>query len=294
MEGNAVTDTNRQKPLALGQARRVRLGVGAVVLALVALTGCTDSGAEGNAAAQGEETGPATPAPSITSIPSTLPDQPTAPPTPVDPKNVKCEYRKDDSGAPAKFVGMPPAKPMKAALAAKNMTIKTNQGDIVIELVPESTPCTVNSFYFLAKKNYFDNTLCHRLTTAESNGLDLLQCGDPQAKGDGKNKTDGTGGPGYLFPDENLGPAYSRGVVFMAQGGDAANSNGSQFAISYSDEAAQLPAAYTPFGVVVKGLDVVDKIAKEGVIKNEDDILSEDGGSNAPKLRVEIKDVVLK
>ncbi len=197
--------------------------------------------------------GPATPAPSITSIPSTLPDQPTAPPTPQDPTNVKCEYRKDDSGAPAKFVGMPSAKPAKAALAAKNMTIKTNQGDIVIELVPESTPCTVNSFYFLAKKNYFDNTLCHRLTTAESNGLDLLQCGDPQAKGDGKNKSDGTGGPGYLFPDENLGPAYSRGVVFMAQGGDAANSNGSQFAISYSDEAAQLPAAYTPFGVVHLG-----------------------------------------
>ncbi|GAB1823915.1 peptidylprolyl isomerase [Herbidospora sp. RD11066] len=289
-----MTDTNRQKPLALGQARRVRLGVGAVILSLVAVTGCSSSGADTQNVSAGEESAPATPAPSITAIPSTLPDQPTAPPTPVDPKNVKCEYRKDDTGTPAKFVGMPPAKPVKAALNAKNMTIKTNQGDIVIELVPESTPCTVNSMYFLAKKNYFDNTLCHRLTTTESNGLDLLQCGDPQAKGDGKNKTDGTGGPGYLFPDENLGPAYTRGVVFMAQGGDAANSNGSQFAISFSDEAAQLPAAYTPFGVVTQGLDVVDKIAAGGVIKNEDDILSEEGGSNAPKIRVEIKDVIVK
>ncbi|TKK83584.1 peptidylprolyl isomerase [Herbidospora galbida] len=287
-----MTHTNRQKPLALGQARRVRLGVGAVILSLFAVTGC--SSADSNTAAQGEETPPPSAAPSITSIPSTLPDQPTAPPTPVDPRTVKCEYRKDDSGAPAKFVGMPPAKPVKAALNAKNMTIKTNQGDIVIELVPASTPCTVNSFYFLAQKNYFDNTVCHRLTNLESNGLDLLQCGDPQAKGDGKNKSDGTGGPGYLFPDENLGPAYTRGVVFMAQGGDAANSNGSQFAISYSDEAAQLPAAYTPFGVVTKGMEVVDKIAKEGVIKNEDDILADDGGSNAPKMRVEIKNVVIR
>ncbi len=287
-----MTHTNRQKPLALGQARRVRLGVGAVILSLFAVTACTS--ADGNTAAPGEQTPPASAAPSITAIPSTLPDQPTAPPTPVDPKDVKCEYRKDDTGVPSKFVGMPPAKPVKAALNAKNMTLKTNQGDIVIELVPESTPCTVNSFYFLAKKNYFDNTLCHRLTTTESNGLDLLQCGDPQAKGDGKNKSDGTGGPGYLFPDENLGPAYTRGVVFMAQGGDAANSNGSQFAISFSDEAAQLPAAYTPFGVVTKGIEVVDKIAAGGVIKNEDDILSEDGGSNAPKIRVEIKDVIVK
>ncbi|WP_066372468.1 peptidylprolyl isomerase [Herbidospora mongoliensis] len=288
-----MTDTNRQKPLALGQARRVRLGVGAVILSLVAMTGCSSSGADTKESVAGEETAPATPVPSVTAIPSEL-AQPTAPPSPVNIADVKCDYRKDDSGAPAKFVGMPPAKPAKAALSAKNMTIKTNQGDIVIELVPESTPCAVNSFYFLAKKNYFDNTLCHRLTTTESNGIDLLQCGDPQAKGDGKNKSDGTGGPGYLFANENLGPPYTRGVVFLAQAGDAANSNGSQFAISYSDEAAQLPAEYTPFGVVTQGLDVVDKIAAGGLIKNEDDILADDGGSNAPKLKVQIKDVVIK
>ncbi|WP_083958378.1 peptidylprolyl isomerase [Herbidospora mongoliensis] len=256
-----------------------------MILSIVAMTGCSGDDAEN------PPPGAAEAAPSA--IPSQLPPPSKAPP--IDPKNVTCDYRKDDSGAPAKFVGMPPAKPSAAAMAAKTMTLATNQGSIVIELTPDSTPCTVNSFHFLAKKNYFDSTVCHRLTTVKSNALDLLQCGDPQAKGDGKNKTDGTGGPGYLFPDENLGPAYNRGVVFMAQNSDAANSNGSQFVISYSNEAAQLPADYTPFGVVVKGLDVVDKIAAGGVNTAVDgiDITSETGGSNAPKLKVLIEDVTV-
>ncbi|GAB1817106.1 peptidylprolyl isomerase [Herbidospora sp. RD11066] len=255
----------------------------AAVLSIVALTACSP---------EEEKETPAPQAAAPSSIPSQLPPPSSAPQ--VAPEKVSCDYRKDDSGAPAKFVGMPPAKLPAGALAAKTMTMVTNHGSVVIELDPKATPCTVNSFHFLAKKNYFDDTVCHRLTTVKSNALDLLQCGDPQAKGDGKNKTDGTGGPGYLFPDENLGPAYNRGVVFMAQNGDAANSNGSQFVISYSNEAAQLPADYTPFGVVVKGLDVVDKIAAGGVNTTEADIISEDGGSNAPKLKVLIEDVVVK
>ncbi|MEO3809149.1 peptidylprolyl isomerase [Sphaerisporangium sp. B11E5] len=215
---------------------------------------------------------------------------------PADPATITCSYRKDDSDSPAKKVGMPPTKP---DLKAKFMTIDTNQGKIVIELATAAAPCTVNSFEFLAKKNYFDNTRCHRLATVETTGLGMLQCGDPLAKGDGKSKDDGTGGPGYLFGDENLGGIpYTRGTVAMAQGAEDANSNGSQFWISFSDENTQLAsagAAYTPFGVVKEGMDVVDKIAKGGIIPFNGDPMADvrGEGSNAPKLPVIIKNVTV-
>nr|BFE80467.1 hypothetical protein GCM10020093_030680 [Planobispora longispora] len=127
----------------------------------------------------------------------------------------------------------------------------------------------------------------------ENSGLGLLQCGDPQAKADGKNPTDGQGSSGYVFNDENLGGlSYGRGTVALAQPGDASNQNGSQFWISYSDETAQLDAAaaYTPIGTISKGLEIVDEIVKGGWITNPDDITG-DGGSNAPKIPVIIKDV---
>ena len=80
----------------------------------------------------------------------------------------------------------------------------------------------------------------------------------------GKNPTDGQGSVSYVFDDENLGGmSYGRGTVFMAQPPDASNQNGSQFAISYGDDTAQLDieAAYTPFGTVREGLEIIDKIA---------------------------------
>lgn len=176
------------------------------------------------------------------------------------------------------------------------MKLLTNQGTIVIRLDPTAAPCTVNSFYFLSKKNFFDNTVCHRLATLRSDRLDLLQCGDPLAGHHAKNDSDGSGGPGYLFNDENLGPAYKRGVVFMAHNAGIAHSNGSQFVISYSDETARLQKDYTPFGVVIEGLNVVDKIAAGGISakKGEADIYLDGDGSNAPKMRVVIEDVTVE
>lgn len=295
-KGIAVTDTNRQKQLASGASTargNTTLGVGLGVIALVGvLAACSGGDTKGNAAASASASASSSASPSASATPSA---SPTPSATPVDPSKATCDYRKDDSNSPTKFVGFPPKKPTKAALKAKTMTIKTNLGDIVIGLAPKLTPCTVNSFAFLAKKNFFDNTVCHRLVTVATNGVGLLQCGDPQAKGDGENPTDGTGSPGYLFGDENLGAPYKRGVVFMAQGGEDANSNGSQFAISFDDESAQLPIAFTPFGVVSKGMDIVDKIVKGGVNTAKDgvDITSDTGGSNAPKIKVKIKDVVV-
>src|SRR5690606_21793008 len=118
--------------------------------------------------------------------------------TPIDATKVRCEYVDENRGQ-VKDVGRPPAKPN---LKAERMTLHTNEGKIVIDLEPMKAPCTVNSFAFLAKKNYFDGTKCHRLVTPETGGLAILQCGDPLAKADGKSTTDGLGGPGYRFDDE--------------------------------------------------------------------------------------------
>ncbi|GGK91605.1 peptidyl-prolyl cis-trans isomerase [Planomonospora parontospora subsp. parontospora] len=229
-----------------------------------------------------------------TPVPSESASTPAAPDlTPsAKPGAATCEYRKDTTGSPTKFVGYPPKKPN---LKLKTMTITTNHGDIVIDLMTPATPCTVNSLAFLAKKNFYDGTKCHRLATPENSGLGLLQCGDPQAKADGKNPTDGQGSSGYVFNDENLGGlSYRRGTVALAQASDAANQNGSQFWISYSDETAQLDSgpAYTPFGTVSKGMEIIDKIVAGGWITNEADITG-DGGSHAPKIPVLIKDVEL-
>ncbi|MFD8527467.1 peptidylprolyl isomerase [Streptosporangium canum] len=264
--------------------RNTFIGAGAAVVVvvggLIAATTLLGGGDSKPAAAS-------SPAPSETAAEPT-PSATTS--APVAPSKVSCSYRKDTSGSPAKKVGMPPGKP---SMKLKTMTITTNHGDIVIDLATAQAPCTVNSFAFLAKKNFFDNTKCHRLATPENSGLALLQCGDPQAKADGENPTDGQGSSGYVFDDENLGGIpYTKGTVAMAQPPEAANQNGSQFWISLGEETAQLGPDYTPFGTVTKGMDILDKVSKGGWITNPDDITG-DGGSNAPKIPVIIKDVQL-
>ncbi|GAA0829354.1 peptidylprolyl isomerase [Streptosporangium amethystogenes subsp. fukuiense] len=228
--------------------------------------------------------------PNASSTPS---EDPVATPEPsitAAPADTTCSYRKDTSGSPMKNVGRPPTKPN---LKLKTMTITTNHGDVVIDLATAQAPCTVNSFAFLARKHFFDNTKCHRLATPENSGLGLLQCGDPQAKADGKNPTDGQGSSGYVYDSENLGGIpYTKGTVAVAQASDAVNQNGSQFWISLADETDQVEKAYTPFGVVSQGMEILEKIYKGGWITNPDDITG-DGGSNAPKIPVIIKTVRL-
>ncbi len=137
--------------------------------------------------------------------------------------------------------------------ATATFTFDTNCGDIVVTADAAAAPQTVNSMAFLAGQQYFDNTLCHRITT---DGLFVLQCGDPTATG--------TGGPGYSVPDENL-PAegllnYPAGTVAMANSGPG--TSGSQFFIVYKD--TTLPPNYTIWGTVTSGLDIVRAVADAG------------------------------
>ncbi|MFI6323140.1 peptidylprolyl isomerase [Nonomuraea sp. NPDC050556] len=204
---------------------------------------------------------------------------------------VSCSYKRDTS-VPNKFVGLPGKKPN---MKIKTLTVVTNHGNVVIDVDPQVTPCTLNSWEFLAKKGFYNNTKCHRLVTPETAGLSLLQCGDPLAKADGVNPTDGIATAGYTYLDENAGAVpYSKGVVFMTQPDGAEGQNNSQFAISLSDENGSLiQNAYTEIGMVSKGMEILDQIVKDGVIVNKDDITG-DGGSSAPKNPVIIKRVLVK
>ncbi|GAA0574099.1 protein kinase domain-containing protein [Actinomadura livida] len=155
-----------------------------------------------------------------------------------------------------KDVGTPPSE---ASRLPSTATIRTSLGAVEVELDAAKAPCAVNSLAFLASKNFYDDTECHRLTTNPT--LKVLQCGDPSGSG--------TGGPGYQFANENTtGARYSRGVVAMANAGPG--TNGSQFFILYED-APNLPASYPVIGRVTGGMDVVDKVAEAGLSSGADD-----------------------
>lgn len=127
-------------------------------------------------------------------------------------------------------------------IEGKKVTIKTAQGDIVIELFSDA-PLAASNFISLAGKKFYDGLTFHR----REEGF-VIQGGDP--------KGDGTGDPGYKFSDEPVTRDYQRGTVAMANSGP--NTNGSQFFIMLRD--APLEKKYTIFGQVVSGMDVVDGI----------------------------------
>jgi peptidyl-prolyl cis-trans isomerase B (cyclophilin B) len=208
----------------------------------------------------------ATPSASLTPSASPSPS-----PTPSG-SLTRCTYI--PSPPASRKVGMPPAKPdLNASYQA---TIKTNRGDIVINLLNSRAPCTVNSFVYLAGKNFYNNTPCPRLVTS---GFYILQCGDPTGTG--------RGGPGYRFGDENLaGAKYPAATVAMANTG-APDSNGSQFFLVYKD--TPLPPSYTPFGTIVSGMNVLQGIARAGFGPP----LNSAGGGH-PKEKVTIESVAIK
>ena len=155
------------------------------------------------------------------------------------------------------------------------LVLTTNCGPIVISTLAKQAPATVTSELLLARKGYYNQTPCHRLTTS---GIYVLQCGDPTGSG--------SGGPGYTVPDENLptqgGINYPAGTVAMANAGPG--TGGSQFFIVYQD--TTLPPNYTIWGKVTSGLDLVQQIAAAGV--------SGGGGDGAPAQPVVIEQATVR
>lgn len=129
-------------------------------------------------------------------------------------------------------------------LQNKKAVIQTNKGIIQLKIYPEASMAASN-FILLSANGFYDGLKFHRV---EPNFV--IQGGDPLG--------DGTGGPGYQFPDEAFAGDYVKGVVAMANAGP--DTNGSQFFIMLSDH-PELPKKYTIFGIVIAGMDVVEKIA---------------------------------
>ena len=164
---------------------------------------------------------------------------------------------------------------VKGPFKNRVINLSTNCGDIAIEAFGVNAPVTVTAITALAKGGFFDQTLCHRLTTEE---IYVLQCGDPTATG--------RGGPNFFYNDENLPLAtegnYPEGTVAMANSG--ANTNGSQFFIVYDD--TSLPPNYTIWGKVISGLEIIKAIAKDGVIDGKSEGL--------PKRKIAIEKVKIR
>ena len=168
----------------------------------------------------------------------------------------------------------------------KTMTFVTNCGPIVISLLAKSAPLTITKMAALARAKYFNNSLCHRLTT---DGIFVLQCGDPRASGLGSP----TGWKGYK--DENL-PAdqdknYPVGTVAMANSGPG--TNGSQFFLVYKD--TKLPPNYTIWGTITTGLDLLNKLYQVGAYKmNPSDGKAYYASDGYPIQSIEIRSVSLR
>lgn len=123
--------------------------------------------------------------------------------------------------------------------------IKTDKGDIIVQLNAKAAPLTVNNFAFLVQQHFYDGLTCHRVIPNF-----VAQCGDPNG--------DGSGGPGYTIPDEPGPLKHDTGAIAMAKA-SAPNSAGSQFYITMAPQPA-LDGKYTVFGQVTSGMDVVSKL----------------------------------
>lgn len=124
-------------------------------------------------------------------------------------------------------------------------TLRTDKGDIVIELAADKTPITVNNFVNLAKQGYYADSTFHRVLPGF-----MAQGGDPTGTG--------TGGPGYTIEDEFTDLVHDRGVLSMANTGRP-NTGGGQWFITLVPT-PHLDGKHAVFGKVVEGMDVVDSL----------------------------------
>lgn len=190
---------------------------------------------------------------------------------------VKCEY--PDAGEASKEISKPSTDNVPAT-GTVTVNLKTAQGNIGMELDRSVSPCTVNAVEHMAAEGYYNDTVCHRITTS---GIYVLQCGDPSGTG--------SGGPGFSFANEyptdeatdvNTPVIYERGTIAMANAG--ADTNGSQFFLNYDD--SPLAPNYTYFGKISdEGLETLDKIAEVGAEGGASD------GAPAEEVRIETASV---
>ncbi len=165
----------------------------------------------------------------------------------------------------------PPTTPTEASATTSSTTIpkamnttptenttlvmKTNKGDITIELFTKDMPVTAGNFLKLVQSEYYDGSKFHRII----DGF-MIQGGDPLTKDESMQARWGTGGPGYTIADE-FGPRYSNEIGTLSMANAGPNTGGSQFFINTANNTF-LDGKHPVFGKVVGGMEVVEMISK--------------------------------
>jgi len=144
--------------------------------------------------------------------------------------------------------------PAAATLTNEVAVITTSEGTMVLEFYPDLAPNHVANFKKLARSGFYDGTCFHRVIPGF-----MIQGGDPNTKNESAKNSWGQGGPGYSVKAEFNSKHHARGILSMARTSDP-DSAGSQFFICHAD-AGNLDHQYTVFGNLIKGFDVLDKIA---------------------------------
>lgn len=162
-----------------------------------------------------------------------------------------CGGDDDDTGGDTRQASFEQAEQVTEPGKTYTATVKTTEGDFVVELDAEGAPNTVNSFVFLAREGFFDGITFHRVVEDF-----VVQAGDPTGAG--------SGGPGYETKDEPNEVSNTRGTISMAKT-PGADEFGSQFFINLKDNTGldfdnEKGDKFYPFGKIVSGMEVVDKI----------------------------------
>ena len=172
-----------------------------------------------------------TPTPTPTEAAAAAEATPTAEPTPEPTPT-------PDADGVLRSYGEPPAMEIDPSNRYEAL-IRTERGDIRVELLPQEAPGYVNNFVFLARNRFYDGLTFHRVITGF-----VAQGGDPTGGG--------AGGPGYSLEEETNELPFDAGVLSMAK---STAVSGSQFFITL-EATPFLEPDFTVFGRVIEGLDV--------------------------------------
>lgn len=166
-----------------------------------------------------------------------------------------CSNEKPAAATSLKIIAPAAANPVAMPAATGEVAVvTTSEGVMVLEFYPDVAPNHVENFKALAKKGFYDGTCFHRVIPGF-----MIQGGDPNTKDESAKGSWGMGGPGTTVNAEFNAKHHARGILSMARSSDP-NSGGSQFFICHAD-AGNLDGQYTVFGNLIKGFDVLDKIA---------------------------------
>ena len=147
--------------------------------------------------------------------------------------------------------------------------VETDKGTFEFELLSADAPKGTENFRLLAARGYYNGLTFHRIIKGF-----MIQGGDPNGNGSGGESAWGGTFPDEIKADSPLyakGMGYKRGIVAFANSGP--NTNGSQFFVLHKDY--PLPATYSIFGRVTKGIEVIDALAEVPVRRGADPIPSE-------------------